>query len=134
MIRKECMKLAIIYILTLIVTTCFSQVSIGYWVAKGTDATHHYENVYRAYKGIYGKMHELETSINIPDGYSYIFDIGKSNNYILIKHKIKTKEGLETFVVFSKKDNEYEYVTSSRGYVILYKFRNEGMVIYRLKQ
>lgn len=114
------------------------QISNQHWIAGGSDNMHHNSNVDRAIKGIYGKAISEKTFVSIPDFISSwdfdIFSLEKDKgNYLFHKKISKSGEKPLKFVVYSKKDSEYEYVTVSDSYMIIYQYINQMMVIYKIR-
>lgn len=107
------------------------------WTAGGTNTEYHFKNAERAAKGIYGKAFQEKMTVVLPDGNNRVFDIFAADslkgNYRFYKN-VKSKEpGVTKYLVYAKKEGEYEYVTVSKDYLIIYKYLKQVMVIYKLK-
>lgn len=109
-----------------------------YWIAGGTNSEHHMENVDRAASGKYGKGFSEINTIVLPTGDHKSFDIcaldSSKGNYLFDKRAMCKEAGVVKYVVYSKKDKEYEYVTVSKDYMIVYKYLKQVMIIYKLEK
>ena len=111
------------------------QISSKQWIAGIGDTEHHFANVDRAAKGVYGKAIDgfAKFDVSLENKSFYVYDSIGMCQFSFYKNIKETEAGVRKIVVYSKEDKEFQCVTLSQSYAIVYRYSAQTMSIYKLK-